>query len=161
MSSPAKKTPERVAALKAFGTLQKKIAEARNSLTKMLKNGEMNQEIVSSIHRMLTELRGNTISETEKCFNESWKTFTPELRKACNKSLSTLTPPISFNFELFPGPEAVLAAKLAKEEEDRQAAEKRRKFWEERDRLALKFESFLGWNRGDGPGVRVEIVEDE
>ena len=32
---------------------------------------------------------------------------------------------------------------------------------EERDRLALKFESFLGWNRGDGPGVRFEVVEDE
>lgn len=32
---------------------------------------------------------------------------------------------------------------------------------EERDRLALKFESFLGWTRGDRPGVRFEIVEDE
>jgi hypothetical protein len=147
MSSLAKETPEetpekkalrlRVAALKALGTSQKKIAEARNILKKMLKKGgEMNQKIVCSMHQMLTELRGNTISETEKFFNESWKTFTPELLEACNKSLSTLTPPISFNFELFPGPEAVLAEKIAKEEKDCQAAEELHKFWEESERLA-------------------------
>ena len=122
MSSPAEEKALRVSALKASGTLQKKIAEARNSLTKMLKKGVMNQEIACSMHRMLTELRGYKISEIEKCFNELWKTFTRELLTACNESLSTLTPPISFNFELFPGPEEALAAAEAAAE-----AEKKRK----------------------------------
>ena len=32
---------------------------------------------------------------------------------------------------------------------------------EERDNLARDFERLLGWERGDGPGVRFDIVEDE
>lgn len=32
---------------------------------------------------------------------------------------------------------------------------------EERDKLALDFERLLGWERGDRPGVKFDIVEDE
>ena len=32
---------------------------------------------------------------------------------------------------------------------------------EEKEDLARKFEGFLGWDRGDGPGVRFNVVEDE
>jgi len=32
---------------------------------------------------------------------------------------------------------------------------------EERDDLARKFEELIGWKRGDNPGVKFDIVEDE
>lgn len=32
---------------------------------------------------------------------------------------------------------------------------------EERDKLARDFERLLGWERGDRPGVKFDIVEDE
>jgi hypothetical protein len=135
------------AATKKLMTWNKYAGELRNKLEKCRKSGVTSEneslflKSASELHSKLTEIRECGLSGHEACFNELWKKFTPELLEACNKSLSTLTPPISFNFELFPGPEAVLAEKIAKEEKDCQAAEERRKICEERDRLAPEREN--------------------
>lgn len=106
MSSTGKETNEerasRVAALKAHGALQKKIAEKRNILSRMMK-GEMHQddqahfrEVATSLYRILTELRKCTVPGSDVCFNNLLETLTPELLAACNESVSTLTPKIDF-----------------------------------------------------------------
>jgi hypothetical protein len=166
--STAKETKEerasRVAALKAHGALQKNIAEKRNILLRMMKR-EMHQddqarfrEIATSLHEMLTNLRDFKVPESDADFNKLWKTFTPELLTACNKSLSTLTTKIQFDFKRFDGPEAVLAAereaalaahteltaRLEKDDRYRTNNQRRSKFGFDISTISRRFSPLIG-----------------
>ena len=141
--SAADAAAEKRAASKKLVTLKKDAGELRNKITKALKKYEGKDlpkfitETASFLYDIMVKIRDCGTPGNETCFNELVKSM-QELLQPVNEILSTAGSEIRFNFDLFPAPEAVLAAKLAKEEEDRLAAEERRKIWEERDRLAAE-----------------------
>jgi hypothetical protein len=145
-------------------TWKKNAGEFRNKVTKALKKcegkgeGEDLQKFIvetaSSLYDIMLNIQGCKIPGNETCFNELVKSM-QELIQPVNAILSTAGSEIRFNFDLFPGPEAVLAEKMAKEEEDRQAAEVRCKLWEEHDRLSAqqKIQEMVGF----GPTLNIRI----
>lgn len=126
-------------------TWKKNAGESRNQIAKSLKKCEGEGEgedlqkfitkTVSSLYDIMVKIQGCKIPGSETCFNELVKSM-EKVIEPVNEILSTAGSEIHFNFDLFPGPEAILAEKMVKEEKDRQAAEVRRKFWEEYERLA-------------------------
>ena len=144
--SAAPSAAEKRAASKKLATFTKTAGELRNKLKKALKHGEITSdedrlkfiETASSLCDIMVKIRNCKIpgsEENEACFNVLVKSM-KDLIEPVNAILLTAGSEIRFNFDLYKGPEDALETKLAKEEEDRKAAEEQRKFWEERERLA-------------------------
>lgn len=100
-------------------------------LAKRLANEPRVEADIRELHSIFAKLQNCKGLKYQSFFNRLLKKTMPNIME-----FNTLVSGIQFNFDLFPGPEAVLACERKKEEEDRQAAEVRRKFWEEHERLA-------------------------
>jgi hypothetical protein len=122
---PLDEKSEKWKASKKLLTLKKKAGELRNILRRSLKNFEITSDEdqlkftvnSSSLYDVMVEIRDCRIPGSETCFNELVKSM-EKLIEPVNAILSTAGSEISFNFELFRGPEAVLAAKISEEEEE-------------------------------------------
>jgi hypothetical protein len=129
------------AASKQLATWTKRAGELRDMITKALKKckGEdlpkFITETVSSLYDVMVKIRDCGTPGSETCFNDLVKSM-KDLTEPVNSILSTAGSEISFNFVLFTGPEDALKEKLAKEAEDRRAAEERRREQDEYEQLA-------------------------
>jgi len=127
MESTKKETPEerklRIGSFKRLVSLANSVRELINKLKKLMKFGVTSEnrslflESASALHSKLTEIHGCGLPGHEACFNELLKNVSKEVHETCNELLSTLTPPIQFLFELFPGPDD--EARRALEEKER------------------------------------------
>jgi hypothetical protein len=138
--------------LKKLAILANKVRELINKLEKRRKSGVTSEneslflESASELHSKLTEIHECGLPGHEACFNELLKKVSKEVRDACNELLSTLTPPIQFSFELFPGPEDEAIAKV---NEAHRAHEEKKRLLEEsidasrrREELGFTSDSF-------------------